>query len=270
MKLLRNSINMALAGLWLIGASSVVHAEVVLKQINSDEYSDLTGRTSFVFGNAGNDYITAGGGDDILSGNAGNDTIYGSADSDFISGGYGNDKVDGGSGTDWVLGGSGEDEIFGGSGNDYLFGGAGEYVKLEADEHPEITYAFNSSTGNVTVMQNGKSYGGDQMVYGTHDGNLFSAVTSGDTDMSSDRLTGGPGNDELHGGGGLDVFIFSPGDGADRIMDYELGETIDLTAFDSSLTHTDTITNTKHTIKIGDVTIEVMINGYMSRLPVLR
>ncbi|MEM9795012.1 MAG: hypothetical protein AAF919_00885 [Pseudomonadota bacterium] len=47
-----------------------------------------------------------------------------------------------------------------------------------------------------------------------------------------DRLEGGGGRDRLIGGDGADVFVFAPGDGRDRIVDFTLGEDrIDLRAF---------------------------------------
>ena len=40
----------------------------------------------------------------------------------------------------------------------------------------------------------------------------------------NDRITGGSGNDTLSGGTGRDSFVFAPGSGADRILDFSLGQ----------------------------------------------
>ena len=46
----------------------------------------------------------------------------------------------------------------------------------------------------------------------------------------ANELEGGRGNDVLIGGGGRDTFIFSRGDGADKIRDYQAGlDSFDLT-----------------------------------------
>ena len=40
----------------------------------------------------------------------------------------------------------------------------------------------------------------------------------------NDRIIGGPGNDTLSGGTGRDNFVFGPGSGSDRILDFSLGQ----------------------------------------------
>jgi Ca2+-binding RTX toxin-like protein len=55
-------------------------------------------------------------------------------------------------------------------------------------------------------------------------------------DGGADVLTGGGGNDTLSGGGALDVFVFTPDFGADRVSDFDYNPTggqdlLDLTAF---------------------------------------
>ena len=51
-----------------------------------------------IFGNAGNDTITGGGGADLLVGGAGNDTVTGGLSDDVLVGGTGNDILTGGGG----------------------------------------------------------------------------------------------------------------------------------------------------------------------------
>jgi Ca2+-binding RTX toxin-like protein len=55
-----------------------------------------------LYGDAGNDRITSGDGDDHLFGGSGNDTLLG---------GLGNDHLSGGSGKDRLIGGAGENEL---------------------------------------------------------------------------------------------------------------------------------------------------------------
>jgi hypothetical protein len=83
-----------------------------------------------IYGGAGNDLITGGGGDDriygedgsdLLLGLSGNDRLDGGAGDDFLFGGLGNDVLIGGLGDDWLFGGIGVDDLDGGSGRNRLF-----------------------------------------------------------------------------------------------------------------------------------------------------
>ncbi|MCC0027059.1 MAG: DUF4214 domain-containing protein [Brucellaceae bacterium] len=71
-----------------------------------------------------------------------------------------------------------------------------------------------------TAIENAWGGDGDDVIAGNALGN---------------RLGGGRGNDLLAGREGRDVFVFRPGDGADLIADFEIGQDLlDLTAFDAS------------------------------------
>lgn len=68
---------------------------------------------------------------------------------------------------------------------------------------------------------------GDDKLYG---GSGKDALYGGAGD---DVLVGGAGKDKLWGGEGDDLFVFAPGSGCDKIMDFELGaDLIDLRRFD--------------------------------------
>ena len=71
-----------------------------------------------IWGQAGDDIITAGTGNDtvwgghgadVIDGGEGNDTLYGEAGNDVINGGAGNDILDGGADDDVLTGGAGKD-----------------------------------------------------------------------------------------------------------------------------------------------------------------
>ncbi len=47
-------------------------------------------------------------------------------------------------------------------------------------------------------------------------------------EAGDDRLDGGGDNDLLYGGTGSDIFVFTPGSGRDKIMDFEAQDRIDL------------------------------------------
>src|SRR4051812_45632512 len=61
-----------------------------------------------------------------IQGDAGDDTIIGGSGNDFIVGSDGNDSLIGGGGTDFFFGGLDDDEIFGGDGRDHIRGGEGD------------------------------------------------------------------------------------------------------------------------------------------------
>src|SRR6185369_14394503 len=97
-----------------------------------------------IFGNAGNDIIASGAGDDRLlgDGNAlgsvaptpGRDTLFDGTGNDTLFGEGGNDSLQGLSGTDTFFGGGGNDTINSGAGDDdWTYGGAGDDVLIGAD-----------------------------------------------------------------------------------------------------------------------------------------
>lgn len=143
---------------------------------------------------------------DIL-GTDGDDTIIGTDADEVINALAGDDVVAGGLGNDEIFGGDGEDVLRGdlnqrspqGStigGNDIIYGGAG-----------------NDRIG-------GKA-GNDELFGGEGDDKIWG-------DDGDDLLRGGLGDDiltgdDFSGGSGSDIFILAAGEGADTIVDFELG-----------------------------------------------
>ena len=123
-----------------------------------------------------------------ISGTESGDTYYASDQSAIIFRGLGgNDSIVGGIANDLLYGDDGDDELRGGAGNDTLYGG----------------------TGNDTLEGNA----GNDLLYGDAGNDTLEGNAGNDT------LVGGTGNDRLEGGEGNDVYIFSKGDGEDRIFD---------------------------------------------------
>ncbi|WP_299616119.1 glycosyl hydrolase family 28-related protein [uncultured Tateyamaria sp.] len=79
-------------------------------------------------GGAGDDKQHGGSGDDILEGGAGSDNLRGDGGNDSLNGGDGRDQLRGGSGDDSLSGGAGNDRLDGGDGDDRLDGGTGRNV----------------------------------------------------------------------------------------------------------------------------------------------
>jgi hypothetical protein len=108
------------------------------------------------------------------------------------------------------LGRAGPDRIDAGAGDDIAQGGGGDDV-------------LRGEAGDDTL--NG-GRGADVLLGGPGDDVLRGGA-------GADRLDGGPGRDTLYGEAGPDVFVFAPGTGRDRIMDFEPGiDRIDATRFD--------------------------------------
>lgn len=62
-------------------------------------------------GDAGDDYIDGGAGNDLLKGSDGDDTLIGGTGSDELWGNDGDDTLAAGSGADWLKGGDGADNF---------------------------------------------------------------------------------------------------------------------------------------------------------------
>ena len=98
-----------------------------------------------IYGNAGNDSLVGGSGADTLSGGAGNDKLYGNAGNDSLVGGDGKDNLSGGAGNDKIYGGKGNDTLTGGKGNDSLWGDAGKdkFIYAKGDGK-DVIYGFDN------------------------------------------------------------------------------------------------------------------------------
>ena len=192
------------------------------------------GENVSVLGGKGNDYIRSmdgascsnisingGDGDDYIDnmddkvtilGGAGNDTVdnWGNADKVTIDGGKGDDSLSGGNRSDKIYGGSGKDTLHGKAGNDKLLGNKGNDLIYGDNGNDSISGGDGKDTlhgkaGNDKLLGNK----GNDLIYG---GN------------GNDSLWGGAGNDSLWGGSGKDNFIYKPGEGTDKIFDYQSGD----------------------------------------------
>ena len=123
----------------------------------------------------------------FIIGTSGDDEIIGTDEGDFIHGNGGDDVIHSLAGEDLVLGGTGFDIIYAGDDADKILGGIGNDI-LQGE------YGNDYITGG---------YGNDQLFGG----------------FGNDRLSGDRGNDLVVGGAGNDTFIFSRGDGHDKLVD---------------------------------------------------
>ena len=215
-------------------------------------------------GNGGNDVLDGGAGMDALNGGDGNDNLSGGPGNDELNGGAGNDELNGGAGDDWLVGGNGSDVLHGGAGDDRLSGdhtalfvdtggiivepGAGDWDTVGITVDGLLTDGAGSigilNIGQIPALQPvGAVYPallpGSSGLPGTDGDGLQSVIgliAGGQDELSGgpgdDWLDGGFGNDRLSGGPDADIFVFTPGNGHDTILDFDAAEDkIDLTAF---------------------------------------
>jgi len=182
------------------------------------------------FGEEGDDYLSGGPGNDTMSGGDGDDRLDGDEGNDTLLGDKGDDEINGGEGDDNIVGGDGEDIVYGGAGDDTVFA-----LILDGDDFYDggegsDTYDISSTSADAVID--------------------LDAGTATSDDIGSDQIIdfenveGGSGNDviiandsqnDLSGNGGSDLFVFRTsadiGRGfgyRDRILDFEVGDRIDL------------------------------------------
>ncbi len=180
-----------------------------------------------ITGDANNNILNGGDGDDILTGGSGNDTIDGGAGNDIINGGdgndvlmggLGNDTIDGGTGDDVITGGMGSDTLFVGDGND-IFSGISDDILNGGDGLDTVDFSnkINSFTltlnGNLVVSATFASsiYAGSETITLQNIENIIGGAGSDSItgDANANIINGGAGNDILNGGDGNDTLDYS-------------------------------------------------------------
>lgn len=173
-------------------------------------------------GDTGASYLVFGGSTLGVSlpvthpGTPGNDDLNGSDGDDVMVGGRGNDRSNGQDGADALKGGAGADLLIGGPGGDRLAGGLGD---------DGVSYTGSATAVTVNLFT-GRGDGGDAT------GDLLrqveNVVGSNGADTLTgngqrNRLEGGPGDDQLTGRAGGDIFVYAKGHGNDAIADFKTG-----------------------------------------------
>ena len=220
----------------------------------ADQIASGPGRDT-VLGGSGNDDLSGGIGFDTVEGGAGDDTILGSDGYDSLTGDEGADSLTGNNGFDTLRGGAGDDTLWGGLGLDSLYGDSGfdllngqagfDLLEGGADDD-----TLNGNAGADTL----RGDGGDDLLQGGINNDLLDGGAGRDTlaagngadslfggadddrlegNAGPDTLDGGTGDDVLRGGIGIDTFVFEPGSGADRIVDFQ--NNLDVIALDAGL-----------------------------------
>jgi Ca2+-binding RTX toxin-like protein len=170
-----------------------------------DQITGDTGRDE-IDGQDGDDLIDGGDGEDVLRGGAGEDTIEGGAGNDELDGGDDDDVLDGGLSNDVVRGGAGDDELFGGQGADTMDGGAGDDLLVAGRTTRPYSQAEVAAINALVDPAEQARRRADLMLRGAGER------------LSQHDLTGGDGDDTIHGDLGDDVI--RAGAGANVVFAY--------------------------------------------------
>jgi Ca2+-binding RTX toxin-like protein len=177
-------------------------------------------------GNALNNLISGGGGNDTLNGLAGSDQLYGNDGNDVLKGGAGHDGLYGGKGDDNLNGGDGSDYLSGDGGSDIMTGGAGDDYYNVTDDDDTVFEVANGGTDwiyasvSLTLAANVENAYLDEVdltvkgndlnnyIEGSYGADTIAGGGGADTllgDEDDDSLSGGAGNDAIEGGFGADT-----------------------------------------------------------------
>lgn len=202
-------------------------ADVIFGGLGRDIAVGLDGN-DFIYGYGKSDISGLGAKDgaDQLLGGRGNDKMFGGAGGDYMHGEWNNDTLKGEDGNDLMQGGYGGDVMDGGNGNDLMYGGT--ETKLRGDWFGEaLTLTWDGTTGKTMTPQKWSIPGevqaddksSDRMSGGNGDDGMWGQ--GGNDTMKGgagkDKIDGGSGNDAIDGGSGSDVIHAGSGD--DAIVD---------------------------------------------------
>jgi Ca2+-binding RTX toxin-like protein len=198
-----------------------------------------------IVGNAGDNHVESGAGNDTVIGNGGNqDVFFGGDGNDLLSTGNGDDNLYGDAGADTMAGGKGNDEYAVDDKGDKIVEAAGggqdqvlSSISYTLGANLEGLYLSNPGTiGIGNGLDNFvEGQAGNQTLYGMAGKDTIEGGVGDDllfAGLGDDELRANVGADTLVGGAGKDRFtaVASAGFVADDIMDFEMGlDRIDLT-----------------------------------------
>ena len=205
------TVNLANIGLNLGAATGDTYTAVT--RIYGTQVVDiLTGNDvdNVIMAEAGDDIVRGGGGNDNLQGMAGADTIYGEAGTDTIDGGSENDTLFGDDGADTLLGGDGNDALTGGLGADIVNGDAGNDT-IHTTIVGEDTIDGGAGTDTVSFLAAGAVI--VDLANAAHKLTNIEWVTGSNF---ADTITGNAADNQLSGGGGVELALGRRGRGPSR------------------------------------------------------
>ena len=215
----------------------------VVVEAQGNERNVIESSVSYTLGVGVKELVLTGSAAWMGTGNALDNVLTGNRVANVLNGGAGDDWLNGGLGRDKLIGGLGDDHYVIDNAGDVAIEGAGE-----GTDHIESTASFTlgDNVENLTLQGSGaiRGTGNDlsNIIIGSTAANVLTGLSGNDILVGAegnDRLIGGAGIDTLTGGTGSDAFVFRDGETgsaavtADRIADFEVGDRIDLTAFEA-------------------------------------
>jgi Ca2+-binding RTX toxin-like protein len=169
---------------------------------NSASFSLLDANLeSLTYTGAGNFTGTGNASDNSLISGIGNDTLIGGDGNDTLDGGAGNDSLTGGIGNDWMIAGTGADTMIGGAGSDnYDVDNIGDTIFENASEGGDTAWVTVLTSYTLALnVESMRFFGLVGTLTGNASDNFISNVDAGFTGT----MNGGDGNDTLNGSYGL-------------------------------------------------------------------
>lgn len=236
----------------VVSAATDVVGNVITGGSGADTLNGGAG-SDVLYGMAGADVLNGGAGADTMIGGQGNDAYVVDNASDVVTelSGQGTDTVQttlssyalsgnvekltftgtgafvgvGNELNNTITGGAGADSLRGGAGNDtYLIDNTGDQAVESAGAGVDTvqtalsSYTVGSNVENLTYTGSGNFTGTGNSLANIIAGGAGADTLSGGG--GTDTLIGGAGNDLLTGGLGSDTFVFTPGFGADTVVDF--------------------------------------------------
>ena len=220
-----------------------------------DDQDTLFGGTGndTLTGAAGKDGLVGGDGDDLLDGGDGDDALVGGAGNDTLVGGSGADYLDGGEGDDTYFIDADDAAVNALGQYEYITDSAGRNVivvdgagmgstqvrtdlsgtlQLVFDAQHSVVLANGAAGASTFQFADGSTATTSELVgrlsdtvsRGTDGAGVVHNLGGRNADQISSTsgfaiISGGRGNDTLTGSGGNNTYLFSLGDGADRLLD---------------------------------------------------
>jgi len=200
----------------VVSNSGLIEGDVLLGY-GADSYVGTGGELrGAVHGGFGADHLVGGADDDVLFGEEGDDVIRGEAGDDVIQGGRGRNLINGGEGRDTLT-----------------YAGVLSGVELDLEEGRARGGSLDEISNIEDVLGSDwndafRGDGHDNLLFGDDGDDVLDG--RGGTDV----LVGGRGNDILSGGAGDDIFVFGSGDEHDQIVDFGVGDRIDIHGYTSA------------------------------------
>ncbi|MFO0885447.1 MAG: autotransporter-associated beta strand repeat-containing protein [Pirellulales bacterium] len=170
-----------------------------------------------IYGQGGNDIVTASAQDDVIYGGDGIDNLSGANGNDRIYGNAGNDNLAGEGGDDFLFGGDGNDTLNGGLGNDVLVGGIGQDI-LRGDQNRDMVIGGTISYSGVNSgTADSKAYGDTNDVAMLELLNNWRLAVAPSIPFTGLTVTNDGEIDSLSGGDSADDFY---NEAVDLLIDY--------------------------------------------------